>query len=368
MADNSLQPIDDNLIGKYLAGETDAAESERVRLWLSQPNSDANANQREFERFERIWETAAQLKKPVETQSAPVDTDAAWQKMRSRMQGNTTAPSPPPVGPVVADTDVRSPVVKPLYPANQTSNRWLPRYWQVAAVVLLASAFGWLYFQNSRTEPIAQLSIASRNETVQKTLPDGSKVWLKRGSRLNYPQTFADESREVTLTGEAFFEVVPNPSRPFRIRAAETTVQVLGTSFSVRAYENDVRVAVRTGKVLFAAKKKQVTLIRNEQATFDSKADTIRKMLDVEPNLFAYRTGRLAFKNARLADIVQTINDVYRADVRLANNRLNNCALTTSFEHNEPLETVVNVTAESLGLRITRKGDQITLDGEGCQE
>ncbi|GAB3551181.1 FecR family protein [Spirosoma fluminis] len=371
MADDYPQPIDDRLLGKYLAGETDAAESERVRLWLSQSDASADeTNQREFERFERIWETTAQLKQPAQQQAAPVDADAAWRKMRSRMQAGSAIPiaPPPPASPEAPVPTVQEPVIKPLHPTQPTDSRWFPRYWQVAATILLVSVLGWLLVQNQYTEPVAQLSVASANQTLVKALPDGSKVWLKKGSRLNYPQTFADDSRDVTLTGEAFFEVVPNPTKPFRIQAAQTTVQVLGTSFSVRAYENDVRVAVRTGKVLFTAKRKQVTLVKNELATFDSKADTIRKTLRAEPNLFAYRTGQLVFSKARLADIVGTVNDVYQADVRLADERLANCLLTVRFDNNEPLDTVLNVIAESLGLQVRRDGEQVLLNGEGCPE
>ncbi|CCH51230.1 anti-FecI sigma factor, FecR [Fibrisoma limi BUZ 3] len=380
MANDYAQPIDDSLIGKYLAGETDPDESERVRLWLSQRDPSAeDDNQKEFERFERIWETVAQLKPPSEERKAPVDTDAAWQKMRSRMQtgGTTSAPAPSPFTVVrsdekdVAGTERNDPVVKPLQSSPQPVRSLWSRYWQIAAALVLVSGLGWFLLKNQQAgpAPVPQLAVTSASKTVEKILPDGSKVWLNRGSKLSYPQTFGDDSRDVALTGEAFFEVKPDPTKPFRIRAGQATVQVLGTSFSVRAYDSNVRVAVRTGKVLFSAKKKEVTLVKDEQATFDSQADTIRKSLKVDPNLFAYRTGRLAFKGTRLSEVVQTINEVYRADVRLANNRLTNCLYAnTGFENYDTVETVVYVVAETMGLRVRREGDRFIIEGEGCPQ
>ncbi|RIV19045.1 DUF4974 domain-containing protein [Fibrisoma montanum] len=379
MANEYGQPIDDSLIGKYLAGETNPDESERVRLWLSQRDPSAEVdNQKEFERFERIWETAAQLKPPSEERKAPVDTDAAWQKMRSRMQtGSSTVSAPAPFTVVRPDEkdeaapESNQPVVRPLPSDTQLARPLWSRYWQIAAALVLVSGLGWFLLKNQQTEPVAvpQLAVTSTGKTVEKTLPDGSKVWLNRGSKLSYPQTFADDSREVVLTGEAFFEVKPDPSKPFRIQAGQATVQVLGTSFSVRAYDSNVRVAVRTGKVLFAAKKKEVTLVKNEQATFDSRADTIRKLVRVDPNVFAYRTGRLAFKGTPLSEVVQTINEVYRADVRLANAQLNNCLYAnTGFENYDTVETVVYVVSETMGLRVRREGDRFIIEGTGCPQ
>lgn len=375
--DKPEQPINDDLLGKYLAGEADAAESEEVRRWLGE----GEAYQQEFDRFDTIWTAAGQLNKEV-----PVDTDAAWLKVKSRMSAGKSAPAvetPAVAAPKPTSTRTVTPPPaiphKEVKPADEDNIRPLSggggqswrTYWRAAAMIALVCTLGWLAYQKYLNKPAADAvaiqSVRTTNQKQTRTLPDGTVVTLNRGSRLSYPQTFGGEVREVTLTGEAFFEVTPDPTKPFRIKAKGTTVQVLGTSFNVRAYDDNVKVAVKTGKVKFSARQKEVTLVKNETAAFDATGDTIRKLPKFDANLFAYKTGQLNFQNERLGDIVQTISDVYQADVRLGNPRLQNCRLTVRFT-NENLDQVVQVTAESLKLKVRREGKSYILNGDSCPE
>lgn len=237
-------------------------------------------------------------------------------------------------------------------------------------MLTLVAGMGWLIYQlrfigeeNSASQFV---TLTTNDQKISKTLPDGTTVFLNRHSTLRYPTAFADNQRDVTLTGEVFFNVTPDAARPFRIQARSSVVQVLGTSFTVRAYDANISVAVRTGKVRFSGGRKAVLLTKNQQATFDASADTIRRTLAASPNAFAYQTGQLVFNNEPLRDVVQTINQVYDADVRLANAQLGNCRLTTRFDK-IPLDAVLTVTAETLGLRIRREGKQVILDGNGCR-
>ncbi|WP_128543967.1 FecR family protein [Larkinella soli] len=344
MADQPENRIDDNLLGKFLAGETDTAESERVRHWLSQGETE----QQEFGRFEKIWETAGEV-----AQKAPVDTDAAWMKMKSRMQPASAAPG---------RTEA---AVKPL-PTVPRRNEWT-MVWRVAAAVVLLSGLMWFFLKETETKPAEQLAVAGTTGKIEKILPDGTRVLLNKNSRLTYPESFAADRREVTLTGEAFFEVTPDAARPFRIRARNTTVQVLGTSFSVQAYNADVKVAVRTGKVKFSARDKAVTLEKNEQAAFLAKSDTILKAPRVDTNIWSFKTGRLEFDNEPLREVIQTINQVYHADVRLGNNRLGNCPIDVVFDEKDSLDYVIQITAETMNLKTRREGSRWILDGTACQ-
>ncbi|MBD2701925.1 FecR domain-containing protein [Spirosoma sp. BT702] len=350
MADQ--QPIDDALLGKFLAGETDPVESARVREWLiSQKAGLQEPTHDDFAKFERIWEASRVSAKPV-------DTDAAWNKVRQKMRGNDTSAEP--------DT-----IIKPLsVTRNEKSINWRETLVRIAAVLVLIMSLGWMVYRlqhMSQRYAAEQISVlVAADKQVRKTLPDGTQIVLNRQSTLRYPTAFTGDTRDVTLTGEAFFDVTPNAEHPFRIQAQSTVVQVLGTSFNVRAYDANVNVAVETGKVRFAGPRKSVLLTPNQQATFDAKADTLRRTLAVTPNTFAYKTGQLVFDNEPLRNVVQTINQFYNADVRLANATLGNCLLKTRFD-NMALEDVLNVTAETLTLRVRYQGKQIILDGDGCQ-
>lgn len=125
--------------------------------------------------------------------------------------------------------------------------RKLWRIVAVAATVLAAGSLIWYYWQPASTSKGTQLAKAdSTSEIITRngsrtmvSLPDGSKVWLNGGSKLNYNKTFGVHHREVTLTGEAYFDVVKNAEQPFVIHTPRLDVRVLGTTFNVKAYPNE---------------------------------------------------------------------------------------------------------------------------------
>ncbi|MGA0556722.1 FecR domain-containing protein [Larkinella sp. VNQ87] len=367
MPDQPENRIDDDLLGKYLAGETDAAESERVRRWLAQDNSE----RQEFERFERIWNTAGALKQKPNPEQNPVDTDAAWAKMRTKMRSSAVetdvlAPKLEPVAPAP------EPVIKPLPVDPPHTGRvvhwWQSPVWAVAAMAVLLSGLLWFFLNPNQPEPVEQLAAVTTNQKMEKILPDGTKVLLNQNSRLTYPEAFAADSREVELSGEAFFDVKPDPTKPFRIHVRNTVVQVLGTSFSIRAYTNDVRVAVSSGKVKFSSGKKAVTLVKNEQASFNAVKDTIITMPKLSADALTFKTGLLVFDKEPLSSVVKKLAEVYHADIYLANEQIAGCPFTSDFKENLNLEEVLTVTAESLKLQWRKDGNRFVLDGKpSCQ-
>src|SRR5688572_15893212 len=148
--------------------------------------------------------------------------------------------------------------------------RYWRRYVTAAAVIIMLTGIGYLHWRDQKKAAVLASLVEKHNARGTKstiTLTDGSKVWLNADSKLQYPEVFSGNLREVYLNGEAFFEVTKNPSRPFIIHLANGTVRVLGTSFNIRAYDNEktVETSVTTGKVAFIPKyttpaKKQDTI------------------------------------------------------------------------------------------------------------
>jgi len=132
-----------------------------------------------------------------------------------------------------------------------------------AAAIVLLFMLGGIGFFISLSNPFEEEEIEKEtaNTLLRKEVPygqkltiqlsDGSKVKLNAGSRLIYPEAFDGDKREVTLVGEAFFEVQKDPEKPFIIKSGEVKTTVLGTSFNIKAYEADdkVEVALVSGKV-----------------------------------------------------------------------------------------------------------------------
>lgn len=322
----------DALLGKYLAGETSADETARVQRWLAA----APTHRAEFERYRRLWLGAAA--------STVVDTDRAWNAVRAKLD----RPDGVPVRPL---RPVRVPV------------------WRLAAAVALLLGLGALAYRLTLLSTPAAgpryLLARTTNQPQRLVLPDGSRVTLNRNSQLRYPEAFTDSLRGVTLTGEAYFAVVPNAAQPFEIQAQGTTVRVLGTEFGVRAYSSAVTVAVAEGRVLVRQRDQQVLLARGERAEVDTSLGTLRRYAGLGPNALAYHAGRLVFADTPLDEVARQLGAFYGITVRLANPALGTCRLTTRFTNESP-EAALRIVAETLGLRLRRVGSDWLLEGDGC--
>jgi transmembrane sensor len=336
--------IPDDLLARYVAGETTEDETRQVREWLAQS---ANHEQ-ELVRFRRIWESSAALKPSVE-----LNVDLAWKKVSKRVHSPQSATDSVPL--YHSKSNHKSPFT------IHTSFKW-----RVAASVLMILGLGWLGYHF--LQPVEKQEVASvvktQKNTLEQTLPDGTKVFLNQNSTLTSAADFNNETRTVTLTGEAYFDVKRDETRPFIIKANGTEVRVLGTSFNVRAYNNRVSVAVTSGKVQFSTPKAKTLLVKNESAAV--QADTIIKMPELNFNELAYRTRVFVFDKTNLGDVVASLREGYHADIQLSSRHLANCRLTARFEK-ESLDVTLTVIAETLNLKVVRRGNSILLDGSGCE-
>lgn len=339
---NANEPISDDLLARYVAGETTDHESAQVKSWLAQ----SATHEQELARFQRVWEASANLKPTTE-----VDVDLAWKKVRKQLA----------VGSSQSEVHEQSSSPK-IIPLRRSSFM----VWRVAASVLVMVGLGWLgyrFLQPARKPEIAKV-IKTQQNTLEKTLPDGTKVYLNQNSTLTAAADFNDETRTVTLQGEAYFNVKRDETRPFVIKANGTEVRVLGTSFNVRAYDKRVSVAVTSGKVQFSSAKAKTLLIKDESAAVE--ADTIIKLPEINLNELAYRTRVFVFDKTNLSDVVASLREGYQADIRLSSRHLAKCQLTARFEK-ESLDATLTVIAETLNLKVVRRGNAILLDGSGCE-
>lgn len=333
--------ISEELLARYLADTASQAERIEVEAWLAE----SEANAREFAAYRLIWDHAAAL-----PSRKPVDTDAAWNKMKAKMGGLSPAPA-------------SIPETKTIEFRPESSKRRLPiTVWAAAVVAILVTAFGW-FFLLSEKKP-ETLRVATADNTTEKVLPDGTTVFLNYHSTLTYPEHFNGDLRTVSLQGEAFFEVKPDTAHPFVINANGTEVRVLGTSFNVKAYkEAPVRVDVATGKVRITKDAHRVELVKGESA--EVLKDSI-KSLKANMNVMGYRTQVYDFNAADLEDVVNSIRDGYHVDVRLSSGKIAQCRLTIRFEK-EPVDATLSVIAETLDLSLRKEGKIYWLDGNGCQ-
>ena len=330
---NDTPILPDDLLARYLASTATREEIERVKLWLDASPENLN----ELKGYRKLWERSGM----IGSQQTPIDTDAAWEKMRGRMR----------------EIEAVDGSEKPTIPLP-SRRRFSSARWAAAAGVLLAVAFGWFYF--NKTQNVPMVSVETQENTREETLPDGTKVFLNYNSTLTFSEGLAGKTRSVSLKGEAFFDVAPDAVHPFIIKANDIEIRVVGTSFNVKAYDEAVRVDVKSGKVEVRKSVKVMELLPGEGVEVES--DTVFRTLSANPNIAAYGTQIYDFNATRLEDVVQSLSQGFHVEVKLADDRLADLRLTGRYER-ESLDATLAVIAETLTLRVRKQGDSYLLEG-----
>ena len=333
---NQDQTIDD-LLAKYLANETDTYETDIVGEW----KGTSEENRKTFEHSKLIFEGVSSLKN-----QKMVDVDMAWKKMGIGESNNET---------------IDSQEVNPIIKIN-----WLNNFLKIAAVLVVL--FG-LWFVAAKQFVIPKndvISFKTDKSSVEKILPDGTKILMKENSSITYPAVFKGDTREINLVGEAFFEVHHDATHPFIIHTQGANVRVLGTSFNVKAYNAQVQVVVKTGRVRFSKNNAEVILEKGQKGELLANVNTIIKSEVEEPKTVSDNNKiSLSFEKVSLGEVAEKLSKTFGRKIFFSNDNIKNCKLTASFQ-DEGLENIINVIAETFNLKIENKTDSIILSGEGC--
>jgi transmembrane sensor len=332
------QNIDD-LLAKYLADETDTHESDIVGEWIGTSEN----NRKTFEHSQLIFEGVSSLKNQRQ-----VDIDAAWKKLNISKKN------------ILETTDNQE--IKPVVKIN-----WFNNFLKVAAVLVVL--FG-LWFVAAKQFVVPKndvISFKSGNIETEKILPDGTKILLSKNSSITYPNTFEGDTREINLEGEAFFDVHHDAAHPFIIHTQGTDVRVLGTSFRVRAYDAQVQVVVKTGKVRFSKNDAEVILEKGQKAEILANSGTIIKSeVEAEKTEALKKKLSFDFEKTSLGEVIVQLNNTFDKKISFSNDKIKNCKLTASFQ-DEELENIIHIIAETFNLKIENQKDSIILSGEGCE-
>jgi transmembrane sensor len=214
---------------------------------------------------------------------------------------------------------------------------------KVAAVLfipLLLSSLFYFTKQLNRNEETKRISYSEiYTPMAAKTkflLPDSSIVWLNSGSSLKYPTSFTGKTREVSLTGEGYFEVSENPELPFVVKTAKMNVTALGTSFNLMAYPDDqeVKATLVTGgvKVDKISTGTSLNLKPSSQVVLDTKTG---KMLVSQVDTCFYiswKDGKLIFRNEPLEDVAHKLERWFNCKIYIEDSRLKNFRYTGNIE------------------------------------
>lgn len=218
--------------------------------------------------------------------------------------------------------------------------------WAAAAGFIFCAVGGILYVSHGHSpEPLASLTEKHNAKGTRSIiqLSDGSKIWLNADSKLRYPEVFKGDTREVYLNGEAFFDVARSPERPFIIHLANGMVRVLGTSFNVRAYDNEqvVETSVATGKIAFIPKyktshKRQDTIYvtPDHKASYTFTSEEVHTGTTSSKEDKAWTEGKLIFRGMTMEQIAVELERNFGKKVVFVDNGPKAFVFTGSFENN----------------------------------
>ncbi|MCB0737202.1 MAG: FecR domain-containing protein [Bacteroidetes bacterium] len=331
----SNEHIDYDLLSKYLDNEASTDERQQVDEWVA--SSDANAQ--EFTKLKKAYAL---------TNIPSFNADMAWNKLSNRISEAQPAQA----------SNVRQ------LGAAKSNNRI--KWFAAAAVVLIAAIVG--LNQPWKTQKIQLAATEEINKS--QSLPDGSTIDLNTGSTLTYSENSLKKERQVTLSGEAFFDVHRDESKPFVITTEASVIKVLGTSFNVNTNgkNNVVEIFVRSGRVSVTANKSgsSVELVKGEKAVVYKNNGRLVKLSDPVTGDLFWKTRTLEFKDTELDTVIGVLQNIFKIKISLADSTAGRLPIRTTFE-NEKLEDMLSTLAIINCLQLETK-DQKTfiLHGKGC--
>lgn len=335
------------LLARKMANEITPPESEELVKLLQQHSYALNAQemmgQHWHDSYKRLDDAAA---------------DQAFERHKQRLQNALSEPSS------IEPEEIEE-------SKGGVYRRMFIKYGSIAAACILVAffAFKWKGGKEAVPQPEELQQLATQHGSrSQLTLPDGSKVWLNAGSKLDYPKQFTGKTREVKLEGEAYFDVTENKHQPFLVHTKAFTVKVLGTAFNIRAYvdEDSAATSLIRGSVevaLLSNESNKIVLRPNEKLTVPqltmrqetvsettgaqsqvSEKEIIKSQVSIDrTNTIvetAWISNKLSFKNMSFQQIASSLEKWFAVEIKFKNDKTKHLKLSGSFE-GESLEDIL---------------------------
>jgi len=267
-----------------------------------------------------------------------------------------------------------------------------------ASVVLLVIAGLWLKsYDTSKTAVGSKIqSFLSKEQKINLiekvnsgfapmvvVLDDSSRITLTPGSKISYPEEFLNSRREVSLNGEAFFQISKDPERPFFVYANELITKVLGTSFTIKAYDSsrEVTVEVKTGRVSVFAKSDPKLIARtgdreldgiilspNQKIIFERDAARMVKTLVEKPQIVVPKSQipQFQFEDTPASEAFASIGKAYGIDILFDEDLLSGCPLTAALD-SQTLHEKLSIICTAVEASYEILDGQIIIHSKGCR-
>ena len=237
-----------------------------------------------------------------------------------------------------------------------------------ALLVITTSISGYYLYRNLGTieSPYhASEVVTPYGSQSRVTLPDGTQVWLNSGSILAYDDSFGRKDRRVSLSGEGYFEVRPDAEKPFKVKADALEIEVTGTVFNLRSYEEDATVEVNLiqGSVLVSSgtSGNPLALRPDQKAVLVKETGMLMALASDARKAAVWKEGRLSFVNTAFDAICQDLERRYDVRIEVQSGRLRQERFSGNVDLNMTVEEILDYFDVDNRYRWSREGNLIRI-------
>lgn len=233
------------------------------------------------------------------------------------------------------------------------------RFMKIAAAVFILLSLGIVSVYVGKQNRMIVVATGDDQKNLEVALPDGSAVILNRNTELSYRANFGKSARNVSLSGEAFFEVAPNSEKPFTVDAGRASVKVVGTSFNVMTNNADsaVEVYVETGKVMLSGINGISNIMLDPGYIGIMDTELTGKTLNDNPNYMSWKTGVLVYNGQKLDVVFRDLKRVYNMNIVADDPEICNLPWVSPPIDNQSQETIIKLICGSFTLSYSKDGN-----------
>ena len=235
-----------------------------------------------------------------------------------------------------------------------------------AAVIALFLLYNIPVFTTKNIQPEIALNTIKvpAGQRVEVTLSDGTHIWLNARSEFSYPASFNENTREVRLKGEAFFDVAKDRNKKFIVNTGRCEVEVLGTQFNVEAYDDreSVKTTLVEGSVDVQAGGEKVRLIPHEQLQYHKNTAEMEVREVNVREIIAWKNGWFVFDNTTLGEIVKTLQRWYNIEVEFIRPELEHLRFTGDLSRYDSFDAVIRMFEDTKKLKMSVISNRLIVD------
>ncbi len=318
----------ESIIPKYLQGKTSEEENQQLHQWMQQ----SPENKKRLFAEKDIWDSFG-----FHSNKKNYEVSSELGLLKKRIE-----------------------------PKRTTIN--LKQVLQIAAILLVTFGLGWgsryISFTSEQTDEVTMQEIfVPKGQVNQVFLADGTRIWINSETKLITPSVFSTNERVVKLNGEAFFEVAKDAKRPFRVEVNGQQIEVLGTSFNVRAYENsnEIETTLETGQIQLHIGSQTTLLKPGEQSLFN-KSEKQLLISKVNPETFSsWKDGRYEFQNEDLLEVFKVVERWYDVEITADETYFSGMHFSGVIKRNKDAKHFLELLNLTVPIRYEMKADKIRI-------